>query len=169
MVWLGVDLGNARIGTALSDPQCRMAYPAGNIEVRGNYGLEYDEILNIIEDEHVDHVVVGLPLQLNGAEGASAHKARAWTQELIHRLVQEVNDPLSGITVMPDVTLSDERLTTVDAHRRLRDAQVSSRNHRAVVDQQSAVEILQSALDAANHSRNVSSSNSDEQTKGANQ
>ncbi|EFA23561.1 Holliday junction resolvase RuvX [Bifidobacterium gallicum] len=149
MVWLGLDLGNARIGTALSDPQLTFAHPAGNITVRGNYGVEFDEVLAIIEDEQVDHVVVGLPLQLDGTEGASARKARTWVRELIHRLVQEVADPRSGITTMPSVTLCDERLTTVDAHRRLHDAQVQGRNHRAMVDQQSAVEILQSALDQA--------------------
>lgn len=57
--------------------------------------------------------------------------------------------PGSHIGVMPDIIFIDERLTTVDAHRRLFDANVSSKQHRAVVDQQSAVEILQTALDRA--------------------
>ena len=65
------------------------------------------------------------------------------------RLESEMEDQDSHIGVMPDIIFIDERLTTVDAHRRLFDANVSSKQHRAVVDQQSAVEILQTALDRA--------------------
>lgn len=149
MTWLGVDLGNARVGLALSDPEHSFAHPIGNIEVWGDYFQAMDDVLNVIEDEHVDCIVVGLPLQMDGSEGASAKKARRWTTELIHALVRETADPQSGITSMPDVRLLDERLTTVDSHRMLFDAQVGSRNHRAMIDQQSAVVILQTALDQA--------------------
>ena len=75
MVWLGVDLGNARVGLALSDPELTFAHPAGNIHVAGDYFFAIDEVLNVIEDEHVDHVIVGLPLQMDGTEGKSAKKA----------------------------------------------------------------------------------------------
>ena len=74
MVWLGVDLGNARVGLALSDPELTFAHPAGNIHVAGDYFFAIDEVLNVIEDEHVDHVIVGLPLQMDGTEGKSAKK-----------------------------------------------------------------------------------------------
>ncbi|NEG69264.1 Holliday junction resolvase RuvX [Bifidobacterium choloepi] len=149
MTWLGVDLGNARVGLALSDPEETMAHPAGNIQAYGDYLMTVDDVLDVIEDEHVTRVVVGLPLELDGREGPSARKARRWTSELIHALGDEVRDPASGINVMPDVTLLDERLTTVDSHRMLFDANVDSRKHRAMIDQQSAVVILQTALDSA--------------------
>ncbi|WP_022859735.1 Holliday junction resolvase RuvX [Bifidobacterium magnum] len=149
MVWLGIDLGNARVGLALSDPELSFAHPAGNIEVWGDYFQAINDVLNVIEDEHVDHVVVGLPLQMDGTEGPSAKKARKWTAELIHELMQEVMDPQSPIAVMPEVQLQDERLTTVDSHRMLFDANVQGRAHRAMIDQQSAVVILQTALDQA--------------------
>lgn len=149
MVWLGIDLGNARVGLALSDPELTLAHPAGNITVRGDYFQAFDDVLNVIEDERVECVVVGLPLQMDGTEGKSAKKARRWTKALGARLEAEMEDDLSGIDWMPDIMLIDERLTTVDAHRRLLDAQLGTRRHRAVVDQQSAVTILQTALERA--------------------
>ncbi|PAU69528.1 Holliday junction resolvase [Bifidobacterium italicum] len=149
MVWLGIDLGNARVGLALSDPELTLAHPAGNITVRGDYFQAFDDVLNVIEDERVACVVVGLPLQMDGTEGKSAKKARRWAKALGARLEAEMEDDLSGIDWMPDIMLIDERLTTVDAHRRLLDAQLGTRRHRAVVDQQSAVTILQTALERA--------------------
>ena len=139
MVWLGVDLGNARVGLALSDPELTFAYPAGNIHVAGDYFFAIDEVLNVIEDEHVDHVIVGLPLQMDGTEGKSAKKARRWAANLEKRLQAESEDS--------DSTEIDERLTTVSAHRQLFEAHKASNKHRPVVDQQSAVVILQTALD----------------------
>lgn len=149
MVWLGLDLGNARVGLALSDPELTLAHPAGNIQVRRDYFESFDDVLDLIEDEHVDRVVVGLPLQMDGAEGRSAKKARRWAKSLVRRLEAEREDPDSGIDWTPEVTLMDERLTTVDAHRRLFDARIDGRRHRAMVDQQAAVTILQTALDRA--------------------
>ena len=79
MVWLGIDLGDARVGLALSDPGITLAYPAGNIQVYGDSFRALDEVVDVIEDESVDHVVVGLPLLLSGEEGKSAKKARRWS------------------------------------------------------------------------------------------
>jgi len=80
-------------------------------------------------------VVVGLPLLLSGQEGEAARIARDYAARLAARL---------GTVV---VRMVDERLTTVDAHRRLRDSGVPGRGQRAVVDQAAAVLILQAALD----------------------
>ena len=86
MVWLGIDLGAARVGLALSDPGITLAHPAGNIQVYGDSFRALDEVVDVIEDESVDHVVVGLPLLLSGEEGKSAKKARRWTVNLEKRL-----------------------------------------------------------------------------------
>ncbi|NEG96176.1 Holliday junction resolvase RuvX [Bifidobacterium sp. SMB2] len=139
--WLGIDLGNARVGLALSDPELTFAHPIGNIQVRGDYFQALYDVLDVIEDNHVDHVVVGYPLLLNGTEGASAKKARRWAKNLERRLENE------GIHAT--VQLLDERMTTVSAHRQLSEAGLRSREHRPSVDQQSAVVLLQAALDAA--------------------
>ena len=64
MVWLGIDLGDARVGLALSDPELTLAHPIGNIQVYGDYFHALDEVIDVIGDELVDHVVIGLPVAL---------------------------------------------------------------------------------------------------------
>ena len=86
MVWLGIDLGDARVGLALSDPELTLAHPIGNIQVYGDSFRALDEVIDVIGDESVDHVVIGLPLLLNGEEGKSAKKARRWSVNLEKRL-----------------------------------------------------------------------------------
>jgi putative Holliday junction resolvase len=80
--------------------------------------------------------LVGLPRSLTGDEGPAAQGARAYAIALAAR-----------ISPTP-VRLIDERLTTIDAHRQLRESGMAGRAQRAVVDQAAAVLILQSALDA---------------------
>lgn len=141
-------MGNARVGLALSDPELTFAHPAGNIHVAGDYFFAIDEVLDVIEDEQVTHIVVGLPLQMDGTEGKSAKKARRWAANLEKRLLAQAEDEEEEHQI-PQVSLVDERLTTVSAHRQLFEANRASNRHRPVVDQQSAVVILQTALDRA--------------------
>ena len=75
MVWLGIDLGDARVGLALSDPELTFAHPIGNVQVFGDSFRAIDEVINLIEKEKVRRVVIGLPLQLDGSEGKSAKKS----------------------------------------------------------------------------------------------
>lgn len=147
MVWLGVDLGNARVGLALSDPELTLAHPIGNIQAYGDSFRALDDVIYVIEDEQVDHIVIGLPLLLNGDEGKSAKKARRWAANLVKRIDRMIEDGEIHLNTTPDVELMDERLTTVSAHRQLHEANIAGRRHRPMVDQQSAVVILQSALD----------------------
>ena len=144
--WMGVDLGNARIGIALSDPDASFAYPAGNIAAYGDSFRALDDVITFIEEHGVSHVVIGLPLSLDGSMGASAKKARRWAANLERRIQEYVDDDMFD-GVMPSIVMQDERMTTVSAHRMLLDAQVASTAHRPRVDQQSAVLILQTALD----------------------
>lgn len=148
MVWLGVDLGEARVGLALSDPELTFAHPIGNITVRGNAMDAIEDVIDIIEREQVGRVIVGVPLLLSGKHGGSAHKAQHWMRELMSRLLEYKNTGQIHLDDVPIVELQDERLTTVTAHRQLSDTLIPTRNHRSMVDQQSAVLILQSALDA---------------------
>ncbi|WEV65143.1 MULTISPECIES: Holliday junction resolvase RuvX [unclassified Bifidobacterium] len=151
MTWLGVDLGDARVGLALSDPELTLAHPEGNIQAYGDSFRALDAVVDFI-DEHadVDKVVVGLPLLLSGEVGKSAKKARRWAANLTKRLDTAVHSEEYKIDKVPEIVLQDERLTTVSAHHQLSQASVQSRKHRPVVDQQSAVVILQSALDTRN-------------------
>ncbi|NMM99607.1 Holliday junction resolvase [Bifidobacterium sp. DSM 109958] len=146
-VWLGVDLGDARVGLALSDPELTFAHPIGNVQVYGDSFHALDDVIDVIEEERVARVFVGLPLLMDGTEGKSAKKARRWAANLVKRLQSDDAAARFVDTSIPEVSLIDERLTTVSAHRQLSDARISSRGHRPKVDQQSAVNILQAALD----------------------
>ena len=153
MVWLAIDLGDARVGLALSDPEHTFAHPAGTIEVDGDSFQAIDKVVRLVEQSAVDRVFIGLPLQLDGSEGRSARKARRWARNFTRRcqdaLALAGNEQYHAHS--PEVELVDERLTTVSAHRQLGDAEVSMRDHRAMVDQQSAVLILQAVLDRDAH------------------
>ena len=101
--WLGIDLGSARVGLAMSDPELTFAHPIGNIQVRGDYFQALYEVVDLIDDEQISHVVIGYPLLLDGTEGKSAKKARRWAKALEKHLLN------AGMTAT--VELLDERLT----------------------------------------------------------
>ncbi|WP_410505963.1 Holliday junction resolvase RuvX [Intrasporangium sp.] len=135
-VRIGVDVGSARVGVAASDPSGTFAHPVETLarDVSGQSDLE--AIGALVAEREAVEVIVGLPRLLSGHEGEAARIARAYAMELANRV-----DPVP-------VRLVDERLTTVVAHKRLRDSGVPGRGQRSVVDQAAAVLILQSALDA---------------------
>jgi len=135
-VRLGVDVGSVRVGLAASDPGGILATPIETIERDPGSGTDHGVIAAEVLERHVLEVVVGLPRSLSGGEGPAARASRLYATALAAR-------------VWPTpVRLVDERLTTIDAHRLLRDSGVAGRDQRAVVDQAAAVLILQSALDA---------------------
>jgi putative holliday junction resolvase len=135
-VRLGVDVGQVRVGVAVSDPDGVLATPLATLarDVEGESDLA--ELAREALDRHAVEVVVGLPRSLSGEEGLAARAARDYAAALHRRL--------DGVPVR----LVDERLTTVDAHRALHASGVKGRQHRSRVDQAAAVLILQSALDA---------------------
>lgn len=132
-VRVGLDLGSVRIGVAASDPSGSLAVP---VETVRRDVVAVERIAALVAEREPLEVVVGLPRSLSGADGPAAAGARAWAAELAKRL-----DPTP-------VRLVDERLSTVAAARGLRDAGVSGRKARGVVDQVAAAVFLQAALDA---------------------
>ena len=139
-VRLGVDVGSVRVGLAASDPGGVLATPVETIERDLGSGTDLGVIAAAVLERHVLEVVVGLPRSLSGDEGPASAGARAYAVALAAR-----------ISPIP-VRLIDERLTTIDAHRQLRDSGMAGRAQRAVVDQAAAVLILQAALDAEKES-----------------
>jgi putative Holliday junction resolvase len=105
---LGLDYGSRRIGLAVSDPEGLIAFPAGALE---RTGLERDlaALTALIAERGVTRVVVGLPLHLSGRSGPEAEAARAFARAL-------------GQAAGLQVDLLDERWTTREAERALRDA-----------------------------------------------
>lgn len=128
-VRLGVDVGDARIGIAQSDPTGFLATPVETV-ARGEGDLA--RIVELAAD--AVEVVVGLPRSLNGREGPAAQKARAFAAEL------------AALLDVP-VRLCDERLSTVTAESVLRERGKKGQKRRKLVDQAAAVVILQNALD----------------------
>ncbi|WP_342779984.1 Holliday junction resolvase RuvX [Leekyejoonella antrihumi] len=139
---LGVDVGSVRVGVAACDPAGAIATPVATLTRAPAKGTDLDAVVLEVHDRNAIEVVVGLPLTLSGDEGPAAQIARAWATELHRRL--------PGVPVR----LVDERLTTVDAHRAMRDAGVDQRASRKMIDQQAAVLILQVALDSERNSGN---------------
>src|ERR1035437_7332345 len=133
---LGVDVGSVRVGLAASDPGGILATPIQTRERDLKSGADQGAVAAVVLQRGVLEVVVGLPRSLSGGEGPAAAAARSYASTLAAR-----------ISPTP-VRLVDERLTTIDAHRQLRDAGVAGRAQRALVDQAAAVLILQAALDA---------------------
>jgi putative holliday junction resolvase len=136
---LGVDVGTVRVGVAVSDPDGILATPVATLArdtLSDHRPSDMAEIARLVVDRNIVAVIVGLPVTLAGKEGPAAVAARQYAANLA-KLV----DPVP-------VLLSDERMSTVAAARRLSERGVRGRRHRAVVDQAAAVEILQGWLDA---------------------
>jgi putative Holliday junction resolvase len=128
---LGLDIGRRRIGVALSDPLGIYAFPYQTLP-----GMSPGELRAYVEQragEGVDTVVLGLPRTLRGQEGSEAKRVRVYAEELAS---------LAGVRVV----IWDERLSTVEAEKRLRETGRLKRGKR--VDAQAAAVILQSYLDA---------------------
>jgi putative Holliday junction resolvase len=138
-VRLGVDVGAVRVGLAASDPHGVLATPVETLRRDADGGSDLDRIVAEVLDREAIDVFVGLPRSLSGGEGPAAAAARAYAGLLLARLrVAGSQTP---------VRLVDERLSTVAAHRSLRESGVAGRKQRAVVDQDAAVVLLQAALD----------------------
>ena len=130
---LAIDHGSKRIGIAISDELKLIAQPLEYIpaEPFADFMVRLDEILRA---KQVDLIVVGMPRNMNGSYGPSALKVR------------EFVSALKGALAIPIKTL-DERLTSVQAHRYLTEAEVRGRLRKEKVDQSAAAVLLQSYLD----------------------
>src|SRR6266699_3987821 len=129
---LALDFGRARIGAAISDELQLLAHPLETVLAHERAILRVTEI---VQEKKVDHVVVGIPRLMSGGIGAAAGETLRFVEKLRASLP------------CPVVTW-DERLSTVAAHRALRDAGKKTRHTRSYVDQVAAQMILQSYLDS---------------------
>ena len=125
---LGIDHGDARIGIAATDDFGILAHPVETINV--SKGDAIDRIARLTEIRKINTLVVGLPLRMDGSEGSSAAKVRAFAAQLHERL--------PGIPLV----FVDETLTTSTAAAKLRAAGRNAKQQKAIIDQVAAVEIL---------------------------
>jgi putative Holliday junction resolvase len=133
---LAVDLGERRIGLAVSDPTGTLASPLRTLERGSDPDLDRAAIVAAAREVEAQVIVVGLPRSLSGREGPAARGARAEASALAE-LAGEIR-----------VELHDERFTTRDAERALAAAGRRGRDRRAHVDAAAAAVMLQSYLDA---------------------
>jgi putative Holliday junction resolvase len=132
---MGIDLGDARIGLAASDPGGSIALPLDTLERIGPR-KDVERIAQRALELEVRVVVVGLPKLMSGEEGTQASLAREFAERLARRLGD-----------VP-VELWDERLTTVEAERTMVSGGVGRRRRKTLVDPLAATLILQGFLDA---------------------
>ncbi|MCD9198182.1 Holliday junction resolvase RuvX [Aeromicrobium wangtongii] len=130
---LGVDVGDVRIGVAISDPDGILATPVETVPA-GQGAIK--RLAEIVREYDVFECIVGLPMGLSGREGPAAIKVRAFCDELSAAI-----DPVP-------IRLFDERMSTITADSMLRESGRSGRGKRSIIDQAAATVILQTALDS---------------------
>lgn len=131
-----IDLGRARVGIAVSDELGMLAHPRPALDGSDRKRLLH-ALAELAKSEGIVRFVVGLPLSLGGAEGLAAQRAARFCRELA---------TLSGV----ECELVDERLTTVEASRRLEEAGVAKKKRGALVDSEAAAILLQQWMDQRN-------------------
>jgi putative holliday junction resolvase len=132
---MGVDYGTARIGLAVSDDIGMLAHPLETVPA-ADPEKAARRIAELVELRKIEHLIIGLPLHMDGGEGAAVEKVRRFMKRL---------RPLLNETVA--IYEVDERLTTTSAMEKLHAAGRNTKNSRKIIDQAAAIEILQGWLD----------------------
>jgi putative Holliday junction resolvase len=131
---LGLDVGSKTIGVAITDP---LGITAQGLETlrRKNKRLDFEQLARLVRNYEVSEIVVGYPLRLSGVEGRQSQKMQLFAEELRKKF---------GLPVH----LWDERLSSSQANRILREAELSIKKRGEAVDRLAAVLILQSWIEA---------------------
>jgi len=131
---LGLDVGARRIGVAISDP---LGITAQGLETLHRKNKKYDLqfFRRLIREYDVQEIVVGLPLRMSGAEGTQAEKIQLFAEDLRKHFQLPVH-------------LWDERLTSAEANRLLRETDLSIEKRGQAVDRMAAILILQSWMES---------------------
>lgn len=144
---MGLDVGDRTIGIAMSDGLGITAQPKETIR-RVSLKEDIDRLVELILENNIIKIVIGLPLNMNGTLGPQGEKTQGFAQKLEKKL--KYSDRMVGKTV--EIVFWDERLTTASAQRALIEADVRRENRRNVVDTVAAVFILQNYMD---HQKNM--------------
>ncbi|AQS48975.1 Holliday junction resolvase RuvX [Thioclava nitratireducens] len=129
----GLDLGTKTIGVAVSDGLRSVATPLSTIK-RRKFGLDAEALLKIVAERDLKGLILGLPKNMDGTEGARCQSTRAFARNL------------SRLTDLP-ISYWDERLSTVAAERAMLEADMSRAKRAEAIDHVAASFILQGALD----------------------
>jgi len=130
---LGIDLGTKTIGLSLSDTQLRIATPLKTLK-RTKFKDNAIELSDVIEQNQVGGIIIGLPLNMDGSSGPRVQATKAFASNF------------QKITTVP-IIFWDERLSTVAVTRTMLEADLSRKRRGELVDKMAAAYILQGALD----------------------
>ena len=130
---MGLDLGSKTIGIAISDVTRQIATPIETIR-RSKFSADAAQLLALAARENAAAIILGMPMNMDGSEGARAQSTRAFVRNL------------AKLSPLP-VILWDERLSTAAVERMLIEADRSRARRREIVDKLAAAYILQGALD----------------------
>jgi putative Holliday junction resolvase len=131
MRFLAIDYGSRRTGLAVCDPAETMAFPFDVLQGPKNL---VERIEQVVSSEHIEAIVLGLPLNMDGSQGPQAQEVMAFAE----RLRQRVEVP---------VYLQDERLSSFGAQEKLQATGLSKARQRERLDALAAAEILQAFLE----------------------
>lgn len=142
---LGIDLGDRRIGLAIAEPGREPALPLATIQRSRSIAADAQRLATVVREQRIDELLVGLPLEANGAEGTMAGAARAWAAAI-------------GEALALPVGLRDERLSSHLAQERIGPmprgrsggppTPTQREAYRARVDREAAAIILRDELEA---------------------
>ncbi len=143
---LALDIGTVRIGVAMTSPTGDFALPVETIHIKKSAD-PVEDIRKLLEQNDIQHIVVGLPLDLDGSEGAAVRRTKQFVAKLRQRI--------------PNIKIfaQDERFTSSVAENVLMDLETKGEKKKLLVDSMAATLILQTWLDkqaarkesAANH------------------
>ncbi len=132
-VYLGLDLGDTRIGVALSDELGVTAHPLCTL-TRKNRKVDLVAISDLVSIHKVERVIIGLPISLDGSIGPQAQKVQKFAQRL-------------GKVIKIPIELWDERFTTAEAEAVLQELNKNSKQQKDIIDQVAAMIILNEYLE----------------------
>ena len=133
---LGIDYGDTRVGTAITDELGITAQGLETINHNGNDKVVLAKIEELTQKYQISTIVVGMPINMNGTKTERVEK----TQKFIHKLKCKFNKI--------KIQTVDERLTTVQAHKTMNDLGIKPKNKRKIVDTISAVYILETYMNS---------------------
>lgn len=137
----GLDIGDKRIGVAISDALGLTAQPVGVVQ-RVSLKRDIDAIRSLLAPYELERLVAGLPLQMDGSEGQQSARTRAFADALASAMGLEV-------------VYQDERMTSVQSERILVESGLRREKRRTVIDKVAATLILQAYLDARRPTEDV--------------
>ena len=138
---MGLDLGSKTIGVAISDSLKTVATPLMTIK-RTKFSEEVATLFKLISERDLSGIILGLPKNMDGSEGARCQSTRAFA-----RNINKFQD-------FP-ITFWDERLSTVAAKKALLEADITRKRRSEVIDHVAASYILQGALDRMSHNQSL--------------